>query len=132
LNSSGAASFVFDNAPSGTYYLEITHRNSLETWNASPLALAVGGTYSYNFTTSASQSYGNNTILTSGRYCDYSGDVTQEGSVDLNDVVSVNNASSVFTTGYVVQDVTGDNLVDLSDLIITFNNASLFVAKITP
>ncbi|MEZ4691985.1 MAG: hypothetical protein R3A12_18250 [Ignavibacteria bacterium] len=79
-----------------------------------------------------SQAYGNNMILTSGRYCDYSGDVTQEGSVDLNDVVDVNNASSVFTTGYVVQDVTGDNLVDLSDLIITFNNASMFITKITP
>jgi len=132
LNTNGQGTFIFSSAPTGNYYIKITHRNSLETWNASPISLGVGGTVNYNFTTSASQAYGNNTILTSGRYCDYSGDVTQEGSVDLNDVVSVNNASSVFTTGYVVQDVTGDNLVDLSDLIITFNNASLFVAKITP
>ncbi len=82
--------------------------------------------------TSSSQAYGNNTVLTSGRYCDYSGDVTQEGSVDLNDLVAVNNASSVFATGYVAPDVNGDNLVDLSDMVITSNNASLFVAKIVP
>jgi hypothetical protein len=132
LNTNGQGNFIFSSTPTGNYYIKITHRNSLETWNASPISLGVGGTVNYNFTTSASQAYGNNIILTSGRYCDYSGDVTQEGSVDLNDVVSVNNATSVFTTGYVVQDVTGDNLVDLSDLIITFNNASLFVAKITP
>ncbi|HMR40242.1 MAG TPA: YCF48-related protein [Ignavibacteria bacterium] len=132
LNNSGSAVFGFNSTPSGLYYIEITHRNSLETWSASPQLLSAGGTLNYNFTTAASQAYGNNIILTSGRYCDYSGDVTQEGSVDLNDVVDVNNASSVFTTGYVVQDVTGDNLVDLSDLIITFNNASLFVTSITP
>ncbi|MEZ4824247.1 MAG: hypothetical protein R2942_18385 [Ignavibacteria bacterium] len=132
LNTNGQGTFIFNSAPSGSYYIKITHRNSLETWNASPVALSTGGSLNYNFTTAASQAYGNNTILTSGRYCDYSGDVTQEGSVDLNDVVNVNNASSVFTTGYVVQDVTGDNLVDLSDLIITFNNASMFVTKISP
>jgi photosystem II stability/assembly factor-like uncharacterized protein len=132
LNTSGQGTFIFNSAPSGNYYIKITHRNSLETWNASPVALSTGGSLNYNFTTAAAQAYGNNIILTSGRYCNYSGDVTQEGSVDLNDVVDVNNASSVFTAGYVIQDVTGDDLVDLSDLIITFNNASLFVAKITP
>jgi photosystem II stability/assembly factor-like uncharacterized protein len=132
LNTNGEGTFLFNSAPSGNYYIKITQRNSLETWSASPVALTTGGTLTYNFTTSASQAYGNNMILTSGRYCNYSGDVTQEGSVDLNDVVNVNNASSVFTTGYVVQDVTGDELVDLSDLIITFNNASNFVTKIIP
>ncbi|HMQ70630.1 MAG TPA: hypothetical protein PKA90_16735, partial [Ignavibacteria bacterium] len=92
-DNSGYGSFNFSSPLSGSYYLEITHRNSLETWNASPIVLSTGGSYNYNFTTSASQAYGNNLILTSGRYCDYSGDVTQEGSVDLNDVVDVNNAS---------------------------------------
>lgn len=132
LNTNGSGTFIFNSAPSGNYYIKITQRNSLETWNASPVALNTGGSLTYNFTTSASQAYGNNIVLTSGRYCNYSGDVTQEGSVDLNDVVNVNNSASMFTTGYVVQDVTGDDLVDLSDLIITFNNAALFVVKVTP
>ena len=132
LNSSGNAVFTFNSAPSGSYYLEITHRNSLETWSGSPIAITAGGSVSYNFTTAASQAFGNNMILKSGRYCDYSGDVNQDGLVDLTDVVIINNAASVFTTGYVVQDVNGDNLVDLSDLIVTLNNASVFVSKLTP
>ncbi|MCB0727164.1 MAG: hypothetical protein KDD00_06845, partial [Ignavibacteriae bacterium] len=132
LNTSGNGVFTFNSAPSGSYYLEITHRNSLETWSASPVALTTGGSFAYNFTTSASQAYGNNLILKDGKYCDYSGDVNQNGIVDLTDVVIVNNSASVFTTGYVVQDVNGDNLVDLSDLIITLNNSSMFVAKVIP
>ncbi|MEZ4824246.1 MAG: YCF48-related protein [Ignavibacteria bacterium] len=53
LNNSGAGTFVFTTAPSGSYYLEITHRNSLETWSANPQVILNGGTYNYNFTTSA-------------------------------------------------------------------------------
>ncbi|MEZ4691794.1 MAG: hypothetical protein R3A12_17200 [Ignavibacteria bacterium] len=132
LNTSGNAVYNFNSVPSGSYYLEITHRNSLETWSASPVALTTGGSFAYNFTTAASQAYGNNLILKDGKYCDYSGDVNQNGIVDLTDVVIVNNSASVFTTGYVVQDVNGDNLVDLSDLIITLNNSSMFVAKVIP
>ena len=132
IDNSGYGSFNFSGPLSGSYYIKITHRNSLETWSGLPQSLTTGVDLDYNFTTSYSQAYGNNTTHKFGRYCNYSGDVTQEGSVDLNDVVNVNNASSVFTTGYVAQDVTGDDLVDLSDLIFTFNNASLFVAKITP
>jgi len=62
----------------------------------------------------------------------YSGDANQNGIIDLSDVVNVNNASSVFTSGYVQQDVNGDSIVDLSDLILTLNNASVFVTKIIP
>jgi len=131
IYNQGSGTVSFSSAPSGNYYIQINHRNSLETWSSAPMPMG-SNLNQYDFTTSSSQAYGNNTILTSGKYCYYSGDVTQEGSVDLNDVVSVNNSSSVFTTGYVAQDVTGDDLVDLSDLILTFNNASIFVAKIIP
>ena len=52
--------FIFDAAPSGSYYLEITHRNSLETWSGLPQAAVTGGNYAYDFTTSASQAFGDN------------------------------------------------------------------------
>ena len=132
MNSAGNATFTFNSAPSGSYYIEVLHRNSLETWSGSPIALTTGGSFSYNFTTAASQAYGNNLILKSGKYCVYSGDANQNGIIDLSDVVNVNNASSVFTSGYVQQDVNGDSIVDLSDLILTLNNASVFVTKIIP
>jgi len=132
LNNSGNGTFTFNTAPSGSYYLEITHRNSLETWSAAPQSVVQGGIYNYNFTTAASQAYGNNMKLYSGRYCDYSGDVNQDGFVNLTDVILIFNASSVFTTGYVDTDVNGDLIVDLTDITYAYNNSSNFVQKITP
>ena len=132
LNNSGTGTFTFNNAPSGSYFLEITHRNSIETWSASPQTVVQGGSYHYNFTSSASQAFGNNLILKSGKYCDYSGDVNQDGFVNLTDVITVFNASSVFTSGYAVTDVNGDNIVDLTDITIAYNNSQNFVQKITP
>ena len=132
LNSSGNGTFTFSTAPSGSYYIEITQRNSIETWSKFPQAVLQGGSYSYNFTTAASQAFGNNLILKSGKYCDYSGDVNQDGFVNLTDVITIFNASSVFTSGYVQTDVNGDLIVDLSDITIAFNNSNNFVQKSTP
>ena len=132
LNSSGNGTFTFPTAPSGSYYLEITHRNSIETWSALPQTVVTGGSYNYNFTTSASQAFGNNLILKSGKYCDYSGDVNQDGFVNLTDVITIFNASSVFTSGYVATDVNGDFIVDLTDITIAFNNSNNFVQKVRP
>ena len=132
LNSSGNGTFAFDFVPAGSFYLEIRHRNSLETWSAAPQAIIPGGSYNYNFTTSASQAYGNNMILKSGKYCDYSGDVNQDGFVNLTDVITIFNASSVFTSGYIETDVNGDYIVDLSDITIGFNNSNNFVQKVAP
>ncbi len=132
LNNAGSGTFTFNTAPSGSYYLEITQRNTIETWSAAPVALSSGGSISYNFTTSASQAFGNNMVLKSGRYCNYSGDVNQEGSVNLTDLLETYNASSNFTTGYVPTDVDGNNFVDLSDITIVYNNARDFVTKVTP
>ncbi len=132
LNNSGNGTFTFPTAPSGSYYLEITHRNALETWSAAPQAIVQGGSFNYNFTTAASQAFGNNTLLSEGRYCFYEGDVNQEGSVNLTDLLQVYNSASNFTSGYVVDDVNGNNFVDLTDILITFNNAADFITKITP
>lgn len=131
IYNNGTGTVSFSSAAAGNYYIQINQRNSLETWSSAPVSLG-SNLNQYDFTTASSQAYGNNTVLTSGRYCDYSGDVTQEGNIDLNDVVIVNNSASVFTSGYVTPDVNGDDLVDLSDIIITLNNASIFVSKITP
>ncbi len=132
LNTQGLSLFSFDVASSGSYYMEITHRNSIETWSGLPMSIIKGGSHSYDFTLSASQAYGNNLALRSGRYCNYSGDVNQDGSVTLNDLLDTYNSSSNFLNGYVVTDVNGDNTVDLSDLTIVYNNSASFVAKVTP
>ena len=66
------------------------------------------------------------------KYAVYSGDVNNDGTIDLNDVLSVYNGASVFSTGYVVNDVNGDNIVDLNDILITYNNSAAFVAVARP
>ena len=132
LNNSGAGTFTFNTLPAGSYYIEITQRNSLETWSGLPVSLAPDGTYNYNFTTAATQAYGNNLILKDGKYCNYSGDVNQDGIIDLTDLTLTFNAASTYVNGYVATDVNGDTVVDLTDLVMAFNNSSSFVQKHTP
>ena len=86
----------------------------------------------YDFTFAAEQAFGNNETLKGTKYCLYSGDVNQNGFVDLTDVLLVYNASSNFATGYVNTDVNGNSIVDLTDILITFNNANKFVVRKTP
>ena len=122
----------FMNAPTGTYYIQLKHRNSLETWSKNGINYTQDSTLNYDFTFAATQAYGNNEILKGTKYCLYSGDVSQDGFIDLADVVLINNASSAFTTGYVSTDVNGNSIVDLTDIIIASNNANNFVTAKRP
>ncbi len=126
------AAFQFTHAVTGTYYLQLKHRNSLETWSKNGVGYIQDSILNYDFTFAASQAYGNNEKLKGTKYCLYSGDVNQDGFIDLSDVLQVYNASSNFATGYVVTDVNGNSIVDLTDILITFNNANLFVVRKSP
>ncbi|MDQ3021050.1 MAG: plastocyanin/azurin family copper-binding protein [Bacteroidota bacterium] len=132
LNNLGNGILTFTNAGSGSYYIVVTHRNSIETWSKLPQSFTAGGTLSYNFTTSADKAYGNNLILKEGKYTIYSGDVNQDGTVDLSDLSLIDNDAFNFVAGYIKTDLNGDNFIDLNDLSIADNNASNFVSKITP
>lgn len=131
LNSSGVGIFSF--ASVLNYHdlrIVINHRNSIETWSNE--AVFINDTLSYNLTTAASQAYGNNLKLKGSKYCIYSGDVDQDGVVDLYDISLVDNAAFNFISGYVRTDLNGDGNVDVSDLAIAGNNAYNFVVRITP
>ncbi len=125
-------SFNFVNAPAGMYYLQLQGRNTVETWSKTPLTVSTGVTYSYDFTSSADKAFGDNLILKDGKYCIYSGDVNQEGSVDLTDLLQIYNEASNFSSGYLITDINGDRITDLTDLIITYNNSANFVARAFP
>ncbi|MBK8553988.1 MAG: hypothetical protein IPL53_24250 [Ignavibacteria bacterium] len=89
----------------------------------------------YDFSSSASQAFGNNLKLVDSsplRYALFSGTVNQDISIDLTDVLLVYNEAISFTTGYVNTDVTGENVTDLTDLLITYNNSTMFISVITP
>lgn len=128
----GYGSFDFAGIPAGSYYLAVKHRNSIETWSSSPVAVSPGGSYNYSFTQSAAQTYGSNAVLKLGRYCIYSGDVNQDRAIDASDYSQIDNDAFNFVSGYVTTDVTGDNTVDASDASIVDNNSFAFVGVITP
>ena len=116
--------------PHGSYYIDVKHRNSIETWSSAPIYFEES--INYDFTSSSSQAYGNNLILNSGRYCIYSGDKNQDGSIDGTDVIDIFNAANSFVSGYASSDLDGDRFVDVSDVLIAYNNALNFVSVISP
>ena len=135
VSSSGMGTFKFSNAVNGVnYYLHLKHRNSVETWSNSAQMFA-SDNLNYNFTTASSQAYGNNQKLVDSspvRYGIFSGDVNQDGNVDLNDIIIIFNDANIFTTGYKISDITGNEITDLSDVILAYNNSSNFVVKNIP
>ena len=135
VDSSGQGSFEFSNAVNGVdYYIQLEHRNSIETWSSSA-QMFTSDILNYNFTTASAQAFGNNQKLVDPspvKYGIFSGDVNQEGYIDLNDISSVFNDAGIFLTGYVVTAVNGDKVVDLSDLTLTFNNSNAFVSEMKP
>jgi hypothetical protein len=125
--------FGFRNTPTGTYYIVIKHRNSIETWSRNGgEAFTFGGTLNYDFTSSANKAYGNNLTLVEKRYSLFSGDVDQNGQINLSDIILVFNDQTNFAGGYLTTDVNGDYILNLSDILITHNNSANFISKITP
>ena len=135
LSSSGTGSFIFSNAVNSTnYFLVIKHRNSIETWSKTAQQFTASA-LNYSFTTANSQAYGDNMKQADSsplRFAIYSGDVNQDGFINLADVVGIYNDAGNFVTGYKVTDVKGDSITDLSDVIISNNNSVGFVTVIRP
>ncbi len=132
LSQNGLASFVFNNASNGVnYYIQVKHRNALETW--SKTAVAFTSNYrAYDFTTDSAKAYGNNMVKKGTRWVFYGGDVNQDGFIDGTDNNIVDNDAFNFIGGYVKSDLNGDDFVDASDYAISDNNAFNFIGKIVP
>ncbi len=127
------ANLNFFNMNSGTYYLQILHRNSIETWSRNGGEnLLFGGILDYNMTSSAGMAYGNNLRQVGNRFCIYGGDVNQDGITDGTDLSEADNDAANFALGYLATDVNGDLIVDAADLSLIDNNAYDGVLSITP
>ncbi|MDQ3018981.1 MAG: SBBP repeat-containing protein [Bacteroidota bacterium] len=135
IDSAGNGTFKFFNATNSVpYYIVIKHRNSIETWSSGVNSFSLNN-LTYNFTTAASKAYGSNQSqidLFPIRFAIYSGDVNQDGIIDLSDLSLIDNDAFNFVSGYVKADVNGDNFVDLSDLTLGDNNAYNFVRLLRP
>jgi len=134
------AIFQFTKAPSGNYYVQLKHLNSLETWTKVPLLLqeqwlppSVQPPPEYSLTLFDTAAYGNNLKLKGTKFCIYTGDVNKDGVIDGTDLIAVDNDANKFISGFnLPTDLDGDNFVDGSDLSICDNNAFDFVSAITP
>lgn len=132
--------FIYVNFPAAdfafSYYIEVEHRNSLETWSSQTVTFDfLSGKLEYDFTLSKEAAFGSNQInvdSTPIRFAIYSGDIDQNDNINLFDVLLAYNDASMFSSGYIVSDVNGDDIADLTDIIITQNNSSNFVSKIIP
>lgn len=132
LDSTGNASADFANAPSGNYFIQTIHRNALETWSSIQQSFTRGNILNFDFTGSQTQAFGNNLVLKNGEWCFYSGDVNQDGTIDLADGSLIDNDAFNFASGYLLTDLNGDGVIDLADAVFADNNAANFVSKITP
>ncbi len=113
------------------YYIAIQHKNTIKTWSATPVAIINGTTY--DFTTAASQAYGNNQIEVAPRiYAIYSGDMNQDGTINDDDLPIFTTANITAAHGYIVSDLNGDGSVDLLDYPIYKNNAAASVNEVRP
>ncbi|MFH1120448.1 MAG: M28 family peptidase [Bacteroidota bacterium] len=131
LNTNGAANLVIPAENSGSYYVTIRHRNSIETTTALPVSFD-GSDIIYNFTTTASQAYGSNLHQTGSEFVIFGGDVNQDGAVDTGDMTPVDNDAGSFAGGYLPTDINGDGTVDTGDITVIDNNAASFTGKATP
>jgi len=115
-----------------SFYIVIKHRNSIETWSANPVLFG-SNIINYDFTTSLSKAFGDNqSFLANGIFAIYSGDVNQDGFIDGNDYIQIDNDNSRFLNGFSNTDLNGDGFVDGNDFIQIDNNNSNFIGAIVP
>lgn len=131
ISNAGEADLSFINATNQGYYIDAKQRNSIETWSSAPVMFNASSV-AYDFTSSRTRAYGNNLTLKGSRWTVFSGDVNNDGIVDLTDAINVYNDGLAGLTGYIITDLNGDNVVDLSDLLICFNNVGKFVIVVKP
>jgi hypothetical protein len=131
LHTDGSASLTLAGY-TGSYYIAIQHRNSIEIWSANPISFATG-TINYNFASSDSQTYGNNVKqVATGIYAAMIGDVNQDGVVDIFDLIDMDSDLTDGSAGFLVNDLNGDGVVDIFDLIIVDDNLTNGASIVTP
>ena len=114
------------------YFIAIHHRNSIETWSATPV-LTANLTY-YNFTSAKSKAYGDNQMETFDQkgWAFYSGDLNQDGTIDGRDFLLLDTSIQNGEGEYVIGDINGDFSVDGSDFLLLDPNIQAGIGAAIP
>ena len=132
LTTNGQAVVSVPGTKSGSYYLAVKHRNSIETVSAVPVSFS-GMSVNYNFSDNLAKAFGNNQkLLSTGVYGLFTGDTNGDGAVNALDLIGIGTDASNFVSGYINTDLNGDGIIDALDLIPTDNNAAGFVSAKKP
>jgi hypothetical protein len=132
LHQDGYAYFAATGLSATNYYVTVKHRNHLETVSAAPVNFAFGG-ITYDFTTAASQAYGNNQkTMSNGKFAIFAGDINQDGQVTGADRSLVNTDVIDIAKGYRVTDVNGDGNISGADRSLVNTNVIDIRKKETP
>jgi len=126
INTNGEGSFIFPSELlNGSYYISVHHRNALETWSASPITIS-GAVSTYIFSDAISKAMGDNmNDMGDGRFALFSGDVNQDGSIEVVDMGNIQSESQVNSNGYIPEDLNGDGIVESSDYSLLENNMNV-------
>ncbi len=128
LQSNGSVSASMPISTYGnSYYIEIKHRNTMKTWSANTISIN-DTLISYDFTNAMNKAFANGLNLpmrpiVNNSYALYSGDINQDGAIDLLDMQIAENDAFAFSFGYNKSDCNGDGATDALDMQIIENNA---------
>jgi hypothetical protein len=141
LLADGSMSVSVPASLSGSYYVAIVHRSSVETWSAAPISF-IGSTIVYDFTTAANQAFASNQVdllgdgsvwgFWGGEVYGAGGTLPADGYIDINDVNAIYNQNVNGVSGYMLEDITGDGFVDINDFNMVYNNNVNGVGLNTP
>lgn len=135
LSELGTVTLLFPNINSpDSFFVELRHRNGLYTWS-SGLVRNDSVEKHYEFDEEASSAFGNNMKQVNVKpltFAIYSGDVNQDGVIDGDDGLLIDNDAAIFNIGYLITDLNGDEFIDGNDAVISDNNAADFIAAIRP
>jgi hypothetical protein len=131
LHTNGTLTAVFPGATlNNSYYVALKHRNSVELWSAAPVTIASTTNHDFSSSLNAAFSNGFNDAMkwmNGNKYAMFSGDVNQDGTVDLYDAQMTDNGSANLLFGYDASDCNGDGSTDLYDLQLIDNNSTLLL-----
>ncbi|MFM7217009.1 MAG: hypothetical protein ACKO1U_03205, partial [Bacteroidota bacterium] len=132
LRVDGFATATFSGlTPGAPYWIAVRHRNSIATWSAAPVTMTP--VTNYDFTTSASQAFGDNMKeVETGVWAFYTGDIYQDEFVDSFDYTAWETDNLVFAAGYFGSDLNGDGFVDSFDYTAWESNNLSFVMSSHP
>lgn len=130
-SGNGESTLNFTVAANATpYWIVVKYDNGIETWSAATVQFS-GSYLAYDFTTAANKAYGDNQILIGTKYCIYTGDINQDGTVDLNDAIPI--LSDYDNLDYhELNDLNLDATIDLNDAIFVLSGYDNLVGSVIP